>query len=123
MKVQSFKELIAWQKATEIAVKIYQLTKDFPKEEIYGLRAQIRRAAVSIPSNIAEGQGRSSTGEFRLFLGHAYGSLCEVETQLIIAQKLAYISEKSHAEICRDLSELGKLINGLLRSIAPITEH
>jgi four helix bundle protein len=85
MAVQSYRELIVWQKAMKLVQSIYSLTKDFPKEEVYALTSQIRRAAVSIPSNIAEGQGRDSTKEFLHHLSIAYGSLMEVETQILIA--------------------------------------
>jgi four helix bundle protein len=79
--VQSYRDLISWQKAMDLAEAIYRETRTFPKQELYGITSQLRRAAISIPSNIAEGQGRRSTGEFRQFLGHALGSLLEVETQ------------------------------------------
>src|SRR5580692_9874461 len=85
---KSFRELVVWQRSMELAEVLYRLTSTFPKEEIYGLRAQIRRSAVSVPSNIAEGQGRLSTGEFRHFLGIARGSNCELQTQLEIARRL-----------------------------------
>jgi four helix bundle protein len=81
MTVQSYRQLIARQKAMDLVVAIYYLTKDFPKEEVYGLTGQIRRAAVSIPSNIAEGQGRNSTKELLHYLSIAYGSLSEIETK------------------------------------------
>ena len=83
--VQSFRDLLVWQRAMQLTVAIYSLTKDFPREELYGLTSQIRRAAVSIPSNIAEGQGRQSTGEFKNFIGIARGSNFELQTQLEIA--------------------------------------
>ncbi len=92
MKVKSYQDLIAWQKAVALVLGIYELTKRLPARETFGLRAQLERAAVSIPSNIAEGQGRRSTRDFIHFLGNAQGSLFEVETQLIIAQKLGYIT-------------------------------
>jgi four helix bundle protein len=78
--VQSFRDLIVWQRGMQLAVAIYRLTKDFPREEVYGLTSQIRRAAISIPSNIAEGQGRQSTGEFKNFIGIARGSNFELQT-------------------------------------------
>lgn len=90
---------MVWQKAMLLVTKVYLCSQSFPKTEIYGLTAQLRRAAVSIPSNIAEGQGRTSTGEFKQFLGHARGSLLEVETQLQIAASLEYLSSES-AEVC-----------------------
>ena len=80
--VQSYRDLVAWNKAMELVTEIYRVTKKFPKEELFGLMSQLRRAAVSIPSNIAEGKGRLSKGEFRQFLGNARGSLAEVETQI-----------------------------------------
>lgn len=88
--VQSFRDLIVWQKSVALAVSIYRMTALFPKEEMYGLSSQLRRAAVSVASNISEGQGRSTTGEFRQFLGMARGSNCEVQTQLVIAGELGY---------------------------------
>ena len=83
MPVQSYRDLVAWQKAMELVVSVYTCTQNFPKVETYGLISQMRRAAVSVPSNIAEGHARISTGEFRQFLGHALGSLVEIETQTL----------------------------------------
>jgi four helix bundle protein len=88
--VQSYRDLIAWQKAIELVTEIYRATQGFPDRERFGLTSQLRRAAVSVPSNVAEGQGRRSTGEFKQFLGHARGSLLEVETQIFIANNLGY---------------------------------
>src|SRR4051794_21309292 len=87
---QSFRDLTVWQRAMQLTVAIYKLTQGFPREEIYGLTSQIRRSAVSIPCNIAEGQGRTSSAEFRQFLSIARGSNCEVQTQLEIARALNY---------------------------------
>ena len=84
---RSYMDLICWQKAMDLVTEIYRLTKQLPKEEVFGLASQLRRAAVSIPSNIAEGQGRLSKGEFRTFLGNARGSLSELETQILICQE------------------------------------
>ena len=84
---------MVWQKAIALVTDIYRLTQGFPREELYGFTSQIRRAAVSIPSNIAEGQGRLTRGEFRQFLGQARGSYAELETQLIIAKNLGYLSQ------------------------------
>jgi four helix bundle protein len=84
--IHSFQDLQIWQKSIQLAVAVYRLTDGFPREERYGLRSQIRRSAVSIPSNIAEGQGRTNLGEFRQFLGIARGSNCELQTQLEIAR-------------------------------------
>jgi four helix bundle protein len=90
MKVNSYRDLLVWQKAVDLVTEIYRLTRQYPKDELYGITGQLRRAAVSIPSNIAEGQARLSTGEFRQFLGNA-NSLAEVETQLVISGKLDYM--------------------------------
>jgi len=109
--------LIAWQKAMDLVKQVYTLTKEFPKEEIYGLTSQIRRAAVSVPSNIAEGQGRDSTKEFLHHLSIAYGSLMEVETQILIAESLNYLTSEETRLILEKTSETGRLINGLTRSL------
>jgi four helix bundle protein len=119
MKVRSYQNLIAWQKAVELVVEVYRVTRCFPNEELYGLVSQIRRAAVSIPSNIAEGQGRLSTGEFKQFLGHARASLFEVETQIEIAARLEYVTPDKTGELLAQCSELGRIINGLLSSLEP----
>ena len=119
MPLQSYRDLIAWQRAIDLAEAAYRKSEDFPKHEIYGLTAQLRRAAVSIPSNIAEGQGRRSTKDFLNFLGIAYGSLCEVETQITIAIRLSYISKADAEELFQLSAEVGRLINGLTRSLEP----
>lgn len=115
--VRSYKELIAWQKARELVKNIYRCTQTFPSSEMYGLIAQLRRAAVSVPSNIAEGQGRASTGEFKQFLGHARGSLLELETQLQIAQDLEYVSSEKCAILLQECAEVGRVLNGLMTSL------
>jgi len=117
MAVQSYRQLIAWQKAMELVTQIYYLTNKFPKEELYGLIGQIRRAAVSIPSNIAEGQGRDSTKEFLHHLSIAYGSLMEVETQILIAENLSYLTAEESKITLEKTAETGRLINGLSRSL------
>ncbi len=88
---RSYKDLIAWQKAMELVVEIYKATENFPRAELYGMTSQLRRAAVSVPSNIAEGQARFTTKEFRKFLSDARGSLAEIETQLTISQMLHFL--------------------------------
>ncbi len=113
---QHYKDLIAWQKAMDLVAEVYLATREFPTEERYGLVSQLRRAAVSIPSNIAEGQGRLTTGEFRHFLGQARGSLCEVETQLLIAHKLGFLADVQ--PILLRLAEVGRILNGLISSLA-----
>ena len=120
---QSYKDLIAWQKAMALVTEIYRSTQKFPREEVYGLTSQLRRAAVSIPSNIAEGQARHSPKEFRLFLSHARGSLVEVETQLLIAQNLSFLSAKDSEHLLGLAAELGRILNGLIGAIKLRTEN
>ena len=117
MAVQSYRELIAWQKSVDLVEEIYRITKCFPKEETYGLTSQMRRAAVSVPSNIAEGQGRSSRGEFCQFLGHAKGSLFELETQVVISARLGYLSSQEANGLLESIHEVGRILSGLLASL------
>ena len=117
MKIQSYRELDVWQKSMNLVEICYKITNEFPKEELYSLTNQIRRAAVSVPSNIAEGQSRWSTKEFLRFLSIAKGSLSELETQLILAQRLNYISEEKLNEILELTDEIGKMISGLRKSL------
>ncbi len=101
-KISSYKDLIVWQKSVELVTEIYAATSKFPRDEVFGLTSQLRRCAVSVPSNIAEGQGRASKGEFIQFLSHARGSLFELETQLLIVGKLGYLpSQREHALAAR----------------------
>ena len=109
-----YEDLIAWQKAKAFATEIYRATECFPKTEIYGLTSQLRRAAVSVPSNIAEGQGRLTKGEFCHFLGQARGSLLEVETQLSIALDLNLLSETEFETLRAKSLEVRKILNGLI---------
>jgi four helix bundle protein len=111
--MKGYRDLIAWQKAMELVTEIYRHTEKFPKEEIYGLTNQLRRAAVSIPSNLAEGHGRNSPREFHHFAGNARGSVLEVETQIEIAKNLGFLSEAAANELLGRTAELGKIINGL----------
>ena len=113
----SYKDLVAWQKAMELVTEIYRATKEFPREEVYGLTSQLRRATISIPSNIAEGQGRLTRGEFVQFLGYARGSLLEMETQMLIAGNLGYLSEQQVNRLFELSTEVGRILNGLLASI------
>ncbi len=112
-----YQDLIAWQKAKALAVEVYRSTEPFPKSEIYGLTSQLRRAAVSIASNIAEGQGRLTRGEFCHFLGQARGSLLEVETQLAIALDLHFLGDGEFRKLEGLSSEVQKLLNGLIGSM------
>ena len=121
MTVKSFKDLIVWQKAMDLVAEVYRITKQFPKEEIYSLTNQLRRAAVSIPSNIAEGQARQSTAEFRNFLSIARGSLAEVETQLLIAQRLNYLTQEQLSEIMTIHQEVSKMLPALMNKLT--TRH
>ena len=112
---RSYKDLIAWQKA--MVTSTYRATAKFPKDELFGLTSQARRAAVSIPSNIAEGQGRLSENEFRHFLGLARGSLMELETQLQVAENLGYVAKEEVAGLLQSCGEVGRVLNGLIASI------
>jgi four helix bundle protein len=112
--VRSYRDLIAWQKAMDLVTEIYRSTQGFPDCERFGLTSQLRRAAVSVPSNIAEGQGRQSTGEFKQFLGHARGSLLEVETQVFIAGNLGYLSPEQSDKMIKRTEEVGRIVNGLV---------
>jgi four helix bundle protein len=124
MALRSYQELIGWKKGIELVTDVYRLTQKFPKQEIYGLTSQIRRAAVSIPSNIAEGQGRMSRGEFKQFLGHARGSVFELESQVLIARNLAYLNLEEGEFLLERIVELGRVLNGLLKSLDPaVTNH
>ena len=117
MPVQSYRQLIVWQKALDFVAEIYRVTRTFPKEETYGMTSQLRRAAVSIPSNIAEGQGRQTTGEFRQFLGHARGSLLETETQILLSERLEYLDHKTAEMLLGQAAEVGRILNGLMNSL------
>ena len=120
MTVKRYDELIAWQKAMDLVEAVYASTTCFPKEEVYGLTQQIRRSAVSIPSNIAEGQGRRSTAEFLHLLSIAHGSLRELETQLLIASRLTLLKDNRREELLEMCAEVGRLINGLYNSLTPV---
>lgn len=113
MAVRDYRELVVWQKAMDLVEAVYHATLGFPKVETYGLASQIRRAAVSIPSNIAEGQGRHTTREFLYFLSIAQGSVKEVETQILIAERLAYVAKQRRAKLIEQTTEVGKLLGGL----------
>ena len=117
MSIKDYRELIVWQKAMDLVETIYQTTRTFPKEEIYGLTSQIRRAAISIPSNIAEGNGRNTTRDYVHFLGMAYGSVKEVETQVLIAERLRYINSGRSVELVTMTGETARLISGLMNSL------
>lgn len=114
---QSFQDLVAWQRGMDLVVAVYEATTSFPKTELYGLTSQMRRSAVSVPSCIAEGHGRSTRGEFCQFLGHARGSLLELQTQVILAQRLHYINEEDGQRLLEVSYEAGRILNGLMNSV------
>ena len=114
---QSFRELTVWQRAMEMTVQVYELTLGFPKDEIYGLTSQLRRASVSVASNIAEGRGRMSQGEFCQFLGTAQGSNFEVQTQLEVSRRLGLGSEASLKRAETLSVEVGKMLSALIASL------
>ena len=117
MAVQSFRDSIAWQKAMDLSTAIYSVTRSFPREEMFGLTSQLRRASVSIASNIAEGQGRLTTGEFMHFLGMARGSALEVETQLELAMRLRMGVESDLKAVQLSATELVKILNSILSTM------
>ena len=118
MKMKNYRELIVWQRAMDLVEDVYTASRTFPRDEIYGLTAQVRRATVSIPSNIAEGQGRRTTADFLRHLSIAYGSLREVETQILISGRLRYLSDARITDLLAGAAEVGRLLNGLMNSLA-----
>lgn len=116
-KIKSFKELRIWQKGIELVKDIYKLTANFPKEEVYGLTSQMRRSAVSIPSNIAEGFKRFHSKEYMQFLHIALGSAAELETQIIISKELGFINESELQSVSENIDHLSKMISALLNKL------
>jgi four helix bundle protein len=113
--MSNHRDLLAWQEAMALVEVVYRDTEDFPRDEVFGLRAQIRRAAVSVPSNLAEGSGRNSPGELKQFVGIASGSLAELETQLELAVRLGYLN--MHASVIHQSERVAKLVNALRKSM------
>ena len=113
-----YSDLVVWQKSMDLVAKIYKVTVTFPSEERFGLSSQIRRAAVSIPSNIAEGHGRKSTGAYINHLSIAHGSLMELETQIQIALRLDFIVATDGSTLLEQTDEIGKMLNGLKKSLS-----
>lgn len=113
----SFKDLRVWQEAMKFTVEVYRVTAEFPKHELYGLSQQIRRAAVSVPSNVAEGKGHRSDREFGHFLLHARGSLLEVQTQIMIAKELQYLKAEEAQCLLASADAIGRSLNSLINSI------
>ena len=117
----SFRDLTVWQKAKRLSLDVYKVTKKFPRDEMYGLTSQTRRAAVSVVSNIAEGQGRLTRGEFLQSLGHARGSLFELHTQLEMAAELEYITPAEFKQLESLIGEVRGMLLGLIQSLKPKT--
>ncbi|HEX9292253.1 MAG TPA: four helix bundle protein [Gemmatimonadales bacterium] len=115
--VRGYRDLIVWQDSMDLVLSIYRITAAFPKEERYSLVSQLRRAAVSVPSNIAEGHGRSRTGDYLRHLSVAVGSLSEVETQVQIARRLEYITEDDQSRLLESCNAIAKMFGGLIRSL------
>jgi four helix bundle protein len=113
----SYRDIKVWQKAIELVMEIYSCTRSFSQEEMYGLIGQLRRAAISVPSNIAEGKGRRTDKEFLLFLHHARGSVFEMETQLTIAGLLGYIPENEVRRLGNSAGEIARMLSGLIKAI------
>ncbi len=118
MSASSSRDLRLWQQSMELAVNVYRGTETFPKHELYGLTSQMRRAAISVPSNIAEGKGHSSDKDFRRFLFHARGSLMELETQMVLASKLQYLSPEQLHNLQDLAAQVGKSLAGLLNALS-----
>jgi len=117
-RIRSYRDLVAWQRAVDLAVEVYSLTRTFPKSELYGVTGQVRRSAVSVAANIAEGYGRSGPGEYLHFLSNARGSLRETETVLIIANLVGFSTEATHAALLQTADDVGGLLYGLTRSVS-----
>jgi len=114
--LRNYKDLKVWQKSYQLCLEVYQITKGFPKNEIYGLISQMRRAALSIPCNIAEGYGRKTTPEYLRALYIAYGSTCELETQVLLSGDLCYFADKSLSKLQDDLGEVERMLQALIKS-------
>jgi four helix bundle protein len=116
-KLKSYKELKVWQRSYQLCLEIYKITKGFPDEEKYGLTSQLRRAAVSVPSNVSEGYGRKTTPEYIQFLYIAYGSVCEIETQILLSGDLGYISNGRLEMLKEGIREVERMLKALIRSL------
>ena len=115
--LKNYKELRVWQKSYELCLKIYGIAPKFPTEEKYGLTSQIKRSAVSIPSNIAEGYGRKTTADYIRMLYIAYGSVCELETQILLAGDLDFIEKRQEDAILSDIAEIERMLKALIKSL------
>ena len=117
MHIQYYRDLLVWQKAMDLCVEVHNLTLIFPKQELFGLSAQLNRSVVSVPSNIAEGHGRRTTPDFIHFLSISRGSMNEVETQLTLAMRYNYLNEKDHDALLERCGEVGRMLNGLIDAL------
>ena len=115
--LKNYKELKVWQRSYQLCLEIYKITKKFPEEEKYGLTSQLRRAAVSVPSNISEGYGRKTTPEYIQFLYIAYGSICEIETQILLSGDLGYISSARLEMLNEGIGEVERMLKALIKSL------
>ncbi len=120
--MSSHTKLVVWQKSVDLVEFVYKITREFPDEEKFGLVSQMRRCAVSIPSNIAEGQGRKTNGEFGYFLRIAYGSSSELETQLLIASRLGFLTKENYDSVIVNLEDVRKMLNGLLTHVSKTSD-
>lgn len=116
---RSYRDLVVWQKSMDLAESIYSCTRSFPCEEMYGIISQMRRAGASVPSNIAEGQARNNSGEFRQFLGIARGSVAELETWILLCERVGYLNSARSEELLANCEEIQKLPTGLKNSLRP----
>jgi four helix bundle protein len=120
MKINDYRDLIVWRKAMDLAAEVHLLSKAFPRDELYGLTSQVRRAAVSVPSNIAEGQARQSTAEFLNFLSIAQGSPAEVDTQILLARRFHYLTGEMTAKAASLIIEVSKMLFSLRAKLTPL---
>jgi four helix bundle protein len=117
MKTRNYRDLQVWQRAMDVARDVYAVTQKFPKSEVFGLTSQMRRSAVSVPSNIAEGHGRGSDKSFRIFLAQARGSIFELETQIQLASDFGYVQPPAAKELMEECGEISRMVNGLLSTL------
>ena len=115
--LRNYKELKVWQKSYQLCLNVYKMTQKYPKSEVYGFTSQMRRAALSIPCNIAEGYGRKSTADYLRFLYMSYGSACELETQILLSGDLAYLEAESLSDIQQDFEEVERMLKALIKSL------
>lgn len=120
---RTYRELLVWQRSMQLVAEVYRVTANYPRQEIYGLVSQMRRAAVSVPSNLAEGQARYHPRDFLRFIGHARGSLVELETQIMISTELGYCSSENSIKLLDQTAHIGALMNNLYSAVERRTEN